>query len=327
MSNIDDVKMPVVKKRGRPSKMKSVSAAEKVDVNIKKSDIDIKKYDKVKKEKTRSKGAFINFLPVLITALIVGGGIYFWQKSSGERSLNDVKKDARNVRIELENKLNRIGDKLKGVEYENNELKTVNEKLKTKASLLSDAKKEYGSEEIGIEFEYPAIFGQVNFKISDSETGQIFRGDFSDNNNFIFGGSSQFKISSSTAVNTVLNTKGFIENKGKFYLSSDDDKINESYVFNPLEVFESNGNKIVLLNRDSFKIGGIAPESDGAATTSDEVATSSSYIFPDLESDKSVAAIIKLNGGAFKGVTFLDKNSDELSVDDFKGIISSIIVK
>ncbi|MCK5415818.1 hypothetical protein KAI92_00130 [Candidatus Parcubacteria bacterium] len=328
---IEDVQVTVKKKRGRPQKKKIITIAERKPTEKKESK---KSVSKVGGKKKKGGSFFHHLIVMIITASIVGGAIYFWQKSTGEDGVNKVRKEARSARFELENKIKRITDKMKGIEYENTELKTVNEKLKDKASLLDEAKRDFKETEIGFNIDYPAIFGNIDFKITESETGKIYRGEFIKNKNIIFGGSSQFNISTSTSINTVLNTNGFVEKKDKFYFISESEELEDTYLFNPFEIMDIDGMKILFITKHSFDLEDEEVEEfesdEEKATTSQEVLEKekkNNNIFLDLEGEKSVAAIINLNNETFKGVTILNKNTDELSFKDFKRILQSVEVK
>lgn len=348
MSEDKEVQVTVKKRRGRPPKKKSIDVAEK-KTEPKKETVAKKKEDhkartpKEKKSKPTRKGFFNHLLTMLITAGIVGGGIYFWQKTSGEEMVNKIKSEARDARLDLDNKMKIIKDKLKNTEFTNNELKTVNEKLKNKANLLDGAIKVFEDTNLNYSFDYPAVFGKSDYKLSEGETGTIFRGKFTENSNLIYGGAASLVFGTSTSVNTILNTKGFTKEEDNYFFTSDG---GEKLEFKPTEVLTTrSGAEVAILNKGSFKIDAGEPEvsekeindrvveedsEENAyteATKNEDQIEMTATIFQDIESEKTVAAIISLNDDKFKGIVFLNRNTDELSLQDFKAILESVEIK
>ncbi len=362
MEKNEEVRVPIKRGRGRPPKKKKIDIVEKkkeVKKEERKKVEKIKKKDNIKKTKrgNMKKGVFHHLINIIITASIVGGVIYLWQQSTGEEVLNSLKTETRDARREFENKIKMVKDKLKGAEYENSELKTVNEKLKSKASLLDEAVRNFKDSNLGFSFNYPAIFGDVDYTITDGETGKIFRGKFLENNNLVFGGSSKLLIGSSTPVNTILNVKGFNVDKDGVYRFNNDSK-DEEVLFVPIEIMEiSNGVEIVLVDYSSLvvkkevedeiskKDPDFLEDENSKDVTENESEKEDKEtdvkkideadaekedtinIFQDLEDEKMVAAIVNLNSEEFNGLVFLNKNINELTMVDFKAVLETIVIK
>ncbi len=345
MSNDEEVRITVKKKRGRPPKKKKIDIVEKKKEEKKEIRKEVKK-EKISritessskpKSKKNKKGMFHHFINMIITASLVGGGIYLWQKTTGEEILNKLKSETRNARLEFDNRIKIVKEKLKGVEYENSELKTVNEKLKNKAGLLDEAVRNFKDTNLGFSFIYPAIFGDADYKTSDSETGKIFRGKFLENVNLVFGGSSELLISSTSPVNTILNAKGFNVEDGVYYFNNDNET--EKASFKPLEVINLT-DKIQIVIIDHTSLIKTAKKEDIKKDENVESEISEEYkqedvlsenndidIFQDFESKKTVAAIVNLNSEQFNGLVFLNKNIDELALNNFKAILETLIIK
>ena len=135
---------------------------------------------------------------IIITALTVGGMIYIWQNTTNTNKIELAEKEAQNLKYDLEEKLSKTKNKLVGVESENADLKTVNEKLQAKTDALNVAKRGFVSEDLGFSFFYPATFGEASAEIEEGLEGKKFMGKFSDNDKFVFGGITKDYISSSS---------------------------------------------------------------------------------------------------------------------------------
>ena len=209
---------------------------------------------KIKKQEKKSMPGAMG-IAVVIVVIIICGALFTWQKNVSEKNVNQIREEVRGTETFIQKKLSDLENKLKGIESENVELKTANEELEGKANLLAGAKKEFSSPELGISFNYPALFGEVSLTISDGKTGKIFRGIFSNNNKLSFGGVSQnfSRPATSTLVN-ILDTSGFKKRLTGYYFKHVSEQAVTDYEIEPLDVIKSKSS-IVLINKGSFALG------------------------------------------------------------------------
>ena len=273
----------------------------------------IKKTNKITKAKKENmsdkKSALRNLLSVLITALIVGGGIYAWQDKAKDNSLTKVQQDARNTREGFERSLKNLENKVRKVEDENEELVVKNEELEDKAGLIEGALKEYTSEELGLNFSYPAILGTVSYEKFAGASGEKFSIKFSRNENFHMSGVSADYKEIESATSTEANFDNFIKIKKekdeyKYYVSLDG--VETEYKLKPIEVISFSGGEALLLDSKSF----ILEEGQIAVGIG-----------------QNLGAILNTNKEGFSGLAMLNSDFGQLSLDNFKTLLKSIEIK
>ncbi len=293
-----------VKKRGRPKKIiKKVSTAKKTVAS--------KDAKASKKVSSRKKGGFFSSLIIIIiTAVVVGGAIYAWQSRNTEKSVNSIEKSARDARMDFDQRLKQLKNKLIGIESENQKLKNTTKELEEKAKLLEGAKRDFVDNELGISFEYPAIFGEVKLLISDGGDGKKFQGTFSKNKKLIFGGISPdfYSPASTTDKISLLETQGYYKKRDKFYLQIAGAKNATDYEIIPTDKIELNKSLILLVDKKSF-------------------ATSSKNNLLPIDIGENIAAIVNLEIGDFRGVSFINKDFSVLPLQNFKNLLNSIKIK
>jgi len=259
-----------------------------------------------KKKRKKQKGLFSSFVSILITAVIVGGGIYAWQSNSKDKSVDDIMRDARNTRESFEKSLKNLEGKIRKVETENEELKTKKEELEEKVSLVTDAIKVFEDSRIGVSFTYPALFGDVHLKIIKGSEGNKFEGSFSNNPKFVFGGSSSDYLSTSTASTSLVSFLNFsgIEGKAEERVFKTTDLDGElKYKVNPAQQISFKGGDSFIVDAKSFVI-----ESGQK----------------DLDISLNVGAILNIDNEIFPGLAFLNSDLSVLSLENYRKILSSI---
>lgn len=256
---------------------------------------------------SKKKDTLTFITPIIITALIVGGGIYLWQNSVSQKSINQAKDTTTDF----------FQKKLSEIESENTELKTVNEELESKAKLLDDAKKQFISEELGIAFLYPAVFGDVSLTVSEGETGEIFRGNFSNNDKLSFGGVSQsFSRATTTALINVLDTYGFKKRWTGYYFKHVSEQAITDYKIEPLDVIKLKSS-VVLVDKDSFDIDQENARLDSARQESQVIGLGENHL----------AALVNLRSYTFGGIVFLNQDVDNFSLIEFGAMLETVEVK
>jgi hypothetical protein len=247
-------------------------------------------------------------IAVVATSLIVGSGIYIWQKQSVKSDIGKVSEEARVARLEFENRLSSVKDKLSGAESENEALKAKNEELASQASLLSEAKIEYKNPELGISFSYPAIFGQVEIKEIEGKSGKMFRGQFRNNDNLVFGGVTQdFTRNSEITKAVFLDTLGYKNEKNNFYFLPMADSPESDYRMIPMKVIKGNV-EALLISKESF------PANDAGAKA--------------VEFGEEAGLLINIGDkGAYPAVAFLNSDLSALSLEKMEEIGKSFRVE
>ena len=293
-----------VKKRGRPKKVaKKVPAKASVTKTQSNSKVSQKTIEKSKKSK---KGGFVSMLiSMIITAVIVGGVIYAWQSRSGKKGINDVRQEARQVRLDFDQRLKQLKNKLTGVETENQKLKDSTKELEERIKLLDGAKKDFSDPEIGISFEYPAIFGEVELEMFDGSTGKKFKATFSKNKSLVFGGVSvDFEAKASTTKIDFLDSQGYYAKKDKFYFQtigmSDSDEIE----LMPIKELGKNGD-VLLIDKTSFAV----EEETNLAV---------------VDIGENIGAIANLKIDNFQGLSFLNQDLNVMPPESFENLLFSI---
>lgn len=262
--------------------------------------------DKTKKAKNKTKSSdwFFTIISVIITAVVVGGVFYAWQKDRINDSIKKISSDARSTRMDFEKRLSSVKDKLRGVESENEELKLSNKKLLEKAALLEGAKTEFVNNALALSFDYPATFGESKIVMENSSEGKIFKGSFLENEKLEFMGVGEdfSKQSSSTPIE-LNEISGFIERDDKYLLQIPRNELVEIEV-SPAEVIETEKGKAILINNKSIK----AEEADAANT---------------INIGENLVAVLNLDAD-YKNIIFVNFDFGMMSVDEFKAMIKSI---
>lgn len=293
---------PIVRRNKPASTQKSVVTKEPEKTKSVKT-------KKVKKEKTTSKkkakGQLMsNFITLLITALIVGGGIYYWQGKSVNEKVGKVEKSARDARAGFEKKIEDLKNKVKGIMTENEDLAKQNEELKVKTEeLLAVALKQYENEEIGLSFLYPASFGEVQLEFTNGAKGRRFKGTFSENSDFYFGAvNTEFENSTTTiATTTIIDSQGYYKKSSDYYFQTIGEIESTDYKITPTNLIKSLTGEVVVINKGSF---GEDAE--------------------NFDIEENIAALANSKEEEFKGVTFVNKNFEKLPIESFEQLLKSI---
>lgn len=310
MSKMDSIKVSVEeggndKKEEEKSKPAPKKASPKKSVA--KKEASKTKSKKQKSVKIEKKGFFSHLFVVAMTALIVGGGIYYWQSEAGKESIDKLRNDARNTRINLENSISSIKDKLQMQEEENKKLKETEEELKQKANLLNEALKKYSNPDLKLSFYYPVLFGEVNIDVTDEEGAARFVGTFSENEQLLFGGiSKDYNLpAASSTENQIFDNYGFGESGNNYYLRTIHGKNNE-YEVEPMRVVETKNGKAIMLNKDGFLL-----DKESESTW-------------DFGLGQDIAAVINLDGEDFQGMTIINKSTAKFPLANFEEMLESI---
>lgn len=264
--------------------------------------------DKIERPKARAPkdGMMTTAISVLITAIVVGGGLYLWQKERINSTVNSITEDARNTRLDLEKKLTNIKDKAQGLETEVEELKNKNQKLSEAESLLASAKIEFNNSELGIKFEYPASLGEAKVTIENGEGGKTIKGTFSKNDKLVFGGvSKNYQKQGTSTVTELLDFQGYKESGKKYFFLAPSSNVDGYEMTTAGEIATGKG-KAFLLNNKSFAM------KDASSTEA------------VVNIGENLAAVLNIANPDFGGIVFVNSDFGMMSVDNFKKLIGSI---
>jgi hypothetical protein len=329
--------MDSVKKSGRPGRPPkarvSAPPAKKIE-----SSREATKETRPQKKKGKSALIYIALI------IIASGAVYAWQSSQSQTLLSQFKEKSEEVKGDLEKKLSVMDNELKGLQKENDTLKSSNTELEGKAKLLSDAKKEFSNSELGIEFEYPAEYGDVNFEFKNGDAGRMFTGTFSNNDALAFGGVSA-DFQSKTAPD-FLGFQGAEKKKegtaeklmakwiGGSAGSEFEIKPQKSFADIQIVVASSlpagssgTGTPQTAKAEEAKPDGGAGQVAGEEASGAESASASDSKPAGVAPGENEIGALITLKKDKFKGLAFWDKNAEKIPSDVFEKLVKGIIVK
>jgi len=264
-------------------------------------------------QKKVKKGFLSTLISIILTALIVGGAIYAWQQQGQEKSLNKLSENARESRMEFEQRLNNIKDKLTGTEKEKDKLKDEYEKLKEKADLLKEAKLNFSDSSLGISFDYPAIFGEVKVAILEGATGTSFMGEFTKNDKLVFGGiSANYESDATSSAKEFIDTLGYYAKKDKYYFQGPGDGESKDYEVQAIKIIGTKNGEALVVNKKSF-------------INQDEFTVAKGDDYVNL--GENIGGLVNLKGEVYKGVGFVNSDFGMMPLEDFEKMLKSIEVK
>jgi hypothetical protein len=262
---------------------------------------------KTASSRPKNSGWLKSFAIILATAVIAGGAIYTWISRLSADEINQAKADMSGIKSDLENKITDLQNKIKQVETENFDLKGDNEQLKSLASMLDHAQREFDSPELGIKFVYPAGFGEIKWTIEKGKTGKIFNALFSNNDKLSLGAITPDYSAGRDLVFT--DTQGYFKDGAKYYYLSAGADGKTDYPLEPLKIIDVNGDDILLLDKNSFASG-----QDPAK--------------PALgPGDNGLGALINLKGKEFTGLAIWNKDLQSLPQEKIEAILNTIQIK
>jgi hypothetical protein len=298
-----------VKKELKEEVKKSVPKKKVLKKRIVKKRIVKKKEEpkKIEKKKSKKKGILTVLLNILLTAAIVGGGVFAWQNKVRQKDVAKIEGESNSVKEDFEKRLANLKSKMTGVETSNVELKKTLEEFKKKAELLIGSKKEYKIDDFNLSFEYPASFGNVIVATSTKESSTVLKLNFSDNGKLvIFGVNDEYQNDSTSSLLMLYEIKGFEERKDKYYLKSS--REGEEFEVNPAQIIEYSGGKALLIDKNSFVLN---EDSDGVP----------------VDIGDNVAFIFDLEDSSYPGFAILNSDFSMMPLNDFVMMVESFKVK
>ncbi len=262
----------------------------------------------VKGNQKKKSGLFGSLIAIIVTALIVGGAIYAWQQKTEKEKISDLHNKTRSLRLEFEKQLEKVKNELTGVESENEELKNKKKELEEKASLLVGALKKYKNNDLGVGFEYPAIWGDVTLKYNEGETGTMFVGTFSRAPKLFFGGISvDFQPKATSTEINFLESSGYYKHLGHYYFQGVGDKKAREKEFTPAKEIETASGLVVLVDKNSFAVHAVEGKMN-------------------VGIDQNIGGIFNTDNDIYPGIVFLNKDLGTVSMEDFENLLSSLSV-
>lgn len=250
---------------------------------------------------------------VVLTAVIVGGGIYFWQHSMVGKNLKKISADATASKEDFEKRLENLKEKLSGTEKEKENLLAAQKELEIKAELLKSAKKQYVSNDLGFSFFYPATFGDVSIEFVQKATGTVFNGKFSLNDKLIFSGVSTNYVSEATSsVHDFIETQGFLDQKNKYYFEEPGKKDSTAFEIQPVKIIGYRGGEALVINKKSF-VG------------QDEFTKNAGKPFVDI--GENIGALLNLKNDKYKGLAFVNMDFGLMPMESFEEMLKTVEVK
>lgn len=258
------------------------------------------------KKKSSGGGIWRTLTMLVITAAIVGGGIYIWQQQVTEKSIDKIESSARDTRLSFEDRINNLKNKLTGVETENVDLKETAESLLEKLGILSKAKLEFVSDELGLKFEYPASLGEATAVFDSTGAGTKFIASFSEAETVTMGGVSEdYVVTGTTTVPAVTDTQGFVERRRTYYILGPGEA---EYEVNPAQVIDLSDGEALLIDRNSFVID---PEADGLP----------------MDIGQNVAVFVNLESDDYLGFSIMNSNFEVLPLEQMIEMVEGMEIK
>lgn len=305
----DDAKIEKEKSEPKPVARKKTATRKKA---VKKTD-EAKEVFQSERRTKESGGLMSLIISVIATAVIVGGGIYFWQHSMTGKNLEKISADATASKEEFEKRLENLKEKLSGTEKEKEELAASKKELEAKAELLKTAKKQYISNDLGFSFLYPATFGEVTIEFSEKATGTMFVGKFSMNDKLFFSGiSADYVREATSSIYDFTETQGFIDQKNKYYFEEPGKRDSTKFEIQPVKIIGYRGGEALVINKKSF-IG------------QDDFSKNAGKPFVDI--GENVGVLLNLKKEKYKGVAFVNMDFGLMPMEGFEELLKSAEVK
>ncbi|PIR13612.1 hypothetical protein COV49_01510 [Candidatus Falkowbacteria bacterium CG11_big_fil_rev_8_21_14_0_20_39_10] len=282
-------------------KIKAGASPKKRPAGKKKQEQKIQKTKEIKEASPTSGGVM-----AVAAVIVVGIIIFVWQSHTGKR-VREAQNENKNIKSELTN----LKNSLFSVQSENEELKVENEDLKTMTEVLPNSKTEFKNTKLGLNFVYPAVWGEMKLTASAGDAGKQYKGEFSHNGNLVLGGiDSRF---SSSGEKSFLDTQGFRKRSGVyFYKSTGEDTGDQSmatYRIQPVEVINFSGGEILIVDSSSFI---------------DENLELAVMFSPG---QNGLGALVNLDNGLFPGLAIWDKDTSQMPLENFKEFLQTLTVE
>lgn len=234
---------------------------------------------------------WITIIAVAITAIIVGGGVYAWQKIS-----------LQSTEQSLQQQINTLQSQIESLQQATPPIATTPEITQepTRSTGEIASWQTYENKELGFSFEYPVSYGDFQISINDGETGKKFTGNFQNNKYFSIGGiTADFSAGRS---GYFLDFVKYLNESGKYYHLMALDK---KWLVEPIKILTVDGQKILIVNGNSY-------------------VEERNVEGPTINPGSNGGALINLSGaGEFKGVAVWNSDINVLPQSNFEEILET----
>jgi len=241
-----------------------------------------------------SKHILITIIAVVLTAIIVGGGVYAWQRSS-----------LRATEQSLQQQINTLQSQIESLQQTPPPVATTPETTQEPTQPADEIAswKTFENKDLGFSFRYPASYGDFQISINNGETGKKFTGNFQNNMYFSIGGiTADFSAGRS---GYFLDFVKYLNEDGKYYhLMALDTK----WLVEPTKTLTADGQKILIVKGDDY-------------------VTERNEEGPVINPGSNGGALINIPGsGEFKGVAVWNSDINILPQNDFEEILMTFML-
>lgn len=247
---------------------------------------------------------WITVIAIIITAVLVGGGVYAWQKTSQQST-----KESFNKQIAyLQSQITDLQQTPTPVITENKiipETSTLTEKLESTDSTDQPINKTtiwktYENQEIGFSFQYPENYGDFEIEVNEGETGKKFTGSFQNNKHFSLGAITE-DYSAGRSGYFLDFVEYLYEDNNYYHLMA----LNKKWLVEPIKTMTVNNQQVLIVNGHSY-----VEERNAQG--------------PTINPGPNGGALINLPGTSeFKGIAIINHDITNLVQSDFEEIIKT----
>jgi len=239
-----------------------------------------------------SKHIWITITAVIVAAIIVGGGVYAWQRSSMQSTEKSLQQQITNLQSQIENLQQTTPPVVITPKTTQEPTQPIDETANWQA---------YENKEVGFSFKYPASYGDFQISINNGETGKKFTGNFQNNKYFSIGGiTADFTAGRS---GYFLDFVKYLYEGSKYYHLMALDK---KWLVEPVKMMSVDNQKILIVSGNSY------------------VEERNNIEGPTINPGLNGGALINIPGrGEFKGVAVWNSDVNALPQSNFEEILTT----
>jgi len=185
-----------------------------------------------------SKNIWLTIITIIVTAIVVGGGVYAWQKSN-----------LRTTEQSLQQQITDMQNQIANLQKPTRPVVTTPETPQEPAT-PADVTANWETcenKELGFSFRYPTSYGDFQISINNGEAGKKFTGNFQNNKYFSIGGITADYSAGRSGY--FLDFVKYLSEGGKYYhlMALDTKRLVE-----PIKILTADGQKILIVNGNSY---------------------------------------------------------------------------
>lgn len=244
-----------------------------------------------------------NFTPWLLIAilLVVGSVVIKAQVDKAKQTAEGINRQAEEEKDSLRKKLNVLEDKIRSLSEEKTTWDAQRSDYESTAKLLDSARLEFTNEELGISFQYPAIWGDIDLKFATETSGKSYLGKFTKNDAVVFGGTTSDFVGTGTP--QAVWFSGY-EKKRSAYNADFGDK--KDLPIKPVGIRSIGSREVLLLDGTSFLNPADAAYGPG---------------------ENGQNAIMNLEKENYGGIAFWNMDKTKINSETFDKLIESINIR